>query len=865
MDGQFIPRDGDTQTGYAHLVGTVTNASALRLVVDLSREGAAWQRVVDVPLANALAPFDVQAPIPSELATYALRVSLVLASGETEVLLVDDLVVGDTFFINGQSNAVAQMYEGSANAYQHPFLRSFGYRGDDGDGPFISSNLVWNAAEGDIRYGFGAVGQWGLVMGQKLLASQQRPICVINGARGGRPMSYFQRNDSDPLDLSTNYGHTLLRLQASGLAQHLRGIFWYQGESDRGNWAEHIGGFEELVDDWQADLSFTNLYVVQLREGCGVTRFDTELRDRQRRLPEQWPFARVMTVNGLDGHDGCHYAFTNGYETLGLWMADLVRSTHYGTPFASPVAAPSVEQVQIDPTDDTRLLVRLKDPAQSVTFEATATNDFQLENGPAIVSGAAVSGGFQLQLASSLEENTYLLYTGHIQTNGGWVLNQRGLGLLAFRESVCLHDEIELPLPPTNLYRACLSGGQLELGWDEACHTESYLIERNGTLVPGGVSVSWWLDTDLAPYEVATYRVAAVNQSGTSSWSAAFSFRCAEYDVFEQVCEARDYELIYQLDMPSDMNLGTNPVSTYLVDQSGANFGAFDRVAYFMELQAGPGTPLRWVFVGLDPVTDQLRQLGIPDAAGGAMFAQPVTNLSVETAAGLELDVGSGVDAGYIEFWSQNYGVANGPGWPVGNSTQYDAADTRSAAGSYGSMQIHNGSGVTLFAYNRWGTVGQDDLGIGPNPNGHPDWTFSSSAAAYTIRRLSVLARFDVDADGLPDAWERRWIGDLSSGPADDSDGDGLDELAEYHAQTDPMDAASSMALDVARIDASLGRVSFQAAPFVSYELQSCTNLLQGSWQPVWTRPPSAPGMPVELTLPTSTKHFLRLRAEPAK
>ena len=76
-------------------------------------------------------------------------------------------------------------------------------------------------------------------------------------------------------------------------------------------------------------------------------------------------------------------------------------------------------------------------------------------------------------------------------------------------------------------------------------------------------------------------------------------------------------------------------------------------------------------------------------------------------------------------------------------------------------MQIHNhGESQVIMAYNNWGNnAGQtSDTAIGNNPNagsaGVPsgtqglDWTFTSSAASYTTRKLYVLARPGGSAGG---------------------------------------------------------------------------------------------------------------------
>ncbi|MCK4658304.1 MAG: hypothetical protein KAV82_02175 [Phycisphaerae bacterium] len=50
------------------------------------------------------------------------------------------------------------------------------------------------------------------------------------------------------------------------------------------------------------------------------------------------------------------------------------------------------------------------------------------------------------------------------------------------------------------------------------------------------------------------------------------------------------------------------------------------------------------------------------------------------------------------------------------------------------------------------------------------------------------LTRDDTDGDGLPDEWEMQYFGSLHQGPDDDPDIDGLSNLCEYEAGTDPTD-----------------------------------------------------------------------------
>lgn len=80
---------------------------------------------------------------------------------------------------------------------------------------------------------------------------------------------------------------------------------------------------------------------------------------------------------------------------------------------------------------------------------------------------------------------------------------------------------------------------------------------------------------------------------------------------------------------------------------------------------------------------------------------------------------------------------------------------------------------------------------IAYGPNDDPDgdgWTTAEELAAGTDPANPLSYPGDTDADGLPDAWEIHYFGNLDQGPLDDFDGDGVSNLAEYQADTDPTD-----------------------------------------------------------------------------
>ncbi|MGD0090061.1 MAG: hypothetical protein ABSE73_09085 [Planctomycetota bacterium] len=198
--------------------------------------------------------------------------------------------------------------------------------------------------------------------------------------------------------------------------------------------------------------------------------------------------------------------------------------------------------------------------------------------------------------------------------------------------------------------------------------------------------------------------------------------------------ESKDYQLVYDLDLA---RMGHD--ITYDVDNRSKIKQPFDRIAYFLELQPNTGA-MQYLYVSMDAFTDDLGKIGIPTVASGAHFQQNVANMNV--CSNVEgIVTGTGLQGGNIEFWPNNYGPYNSANVPNAANDKYDWGDqpTQPVDG-HGSMQVHNHDAKqTLFALNKWKDGGGADLGIGNQPTGQPDWTFSGCAGSYRAKRLRVL------------------------------------------------------------------------------------------------------------------------------
>lgn len=91
--------------------------------------------------------------------------------------------------------------------------------------------------------------------------------------------------------------------------------------------------------------------------------------------------------------------------------------------------------------------------------------------------------------------------------------------------------------------------------------------------------------------------------------------------------------------------------------------------------------------------------------------------------------------------------------------------------------------------------------------------------------RLGAIS-LDADGDGLADAWEQQHFGGLSANPHDDPDGDGIDNLHEYRAGTNPRDAQSRFELVEISSGPSGVSVRWSSQPGQSYRVRRSANLL---------------------------------------
>jgi hypothetical protein len=142
-------------------------------------------------------------------------------------------------------------------------------------------------------------------------------------------------------------------------------------------------------------------------------------------------------------------------------------------------------------------------------------------------------------------------------------------------------------------------------------------------------------------------------------------------------------------------------------------------------------------------------------------------------------------------------------------------------------------------------------------------WISLSNVAAH-VRTATIFAGADTDGDGLPDAWELTYTNSLPAFTATgDADGDGMSNLAEYLAGTDPNNAADNLRITSFQrgLLATPTRLDMQwtSQPTRQYAIQYCTDLTPNIWTDFAVLP--ALGTSSANWLDATDQRFYRIRA----
>ncbi|MEN9556202.1 MAG: hypothetical protein RLZZ232_2488 [Planctomycetota bacterium] len=395
VESQFFPRN-DRNEGTLYYNGQV-DADVPRVFLKLYADDVLVNAQDQAPNAEGRYAFTVS--LKPGLIRYRTEFGVMQGAGEQVLERVGNLVCGDAFVIDGQSNAVSTDWGREGTEYSSEWIRSFGSM--DGQ-----TERGWGQA---VRRDGGAwqIGYWGMELARSLVERQRVPICILNGAVGGTRVDQHQRNPQDPTDPKTIYGRLLNRIRLARLTHGIRAVFWHQGEADQG--ADGPDGgygvetyeryFLSMAAGWKRDLpNVQHYYLFQIwPNACsqGGTRFSDRLRDVQRRLPRQFSHMSIMSTLGITPEGGCHYPAA-GYARMAELMRPVVELHSYGQRAEQSVTAPDLLTIHQSPQQPNELVLEFDQP---MAWNAATVSQFRLDGLQGrVVSGRVTGNQVRLQL-----------------------------------------------------------------------------------------------------------------------------------------------------------------------------------------------------------------------------------------------------------------------------------------------------------------------------------------------------------------------------------------------------------------------------------------------------------------------------------
>ncbi len=349
VDNQFFARD-DNGMGTLYCIGRLADAASSVYLKVFADEQLFMTENQDL---QADRKYALEVKLKPGLVKYRIEFGSKSGDRETPLHRASNLICGDAYIINGQSNAEATDVGQTDPTISSDWIRSFG---SPAGHPEEARQQLWNNAVVRDRKGAKVqIGYWGMELAQRLVVSQKIPICFINGAVGGTRIDQHQRNHDDPTDVATLYGRLLWRVQQAKLTHGIRGVLWHQGENDQGadgptggyDWEKYRELFVDLAGAWKEDFpNIQHYYVFQIwPKACamGVDGSDNQLREVQRSLASSFSNLSLMSTLGIKPPGGCHFP-VEGYVEFARLIAPLLERDHYQTKATESITPPNLQR-----------------------------------------------------------------------------------------------------------------------------------------------------------------------------------------------------------------------------------------------------------------------------------------------------------------------------------------------------------------------------------------------------------------------------------------------------------------------------------------------------------------------------------------
>ena len=442
---------------------------------------------------NGAANFTFNHTIKAELAEYSFKIYATQGADSVLVTSRENIVAGDVFVINGQSNAAAW---GVSNNfpnydYKNEFCRTFGQT--QSGKPFITqADTTWAYSNARSPY----VGVWGIEL-QKIITERYGiPTCILNEAISGSAVTeHTIRDAANPANVNNIYGRLLYRATKAGFLNNIKGFFFWQGEAEAfANPTIWQGEFDKLYKFWKIDYPSVGKFYISQVNILGVPLPEAaEMRNFQRRIKQFYEKTEVMGTIGNTGYDGAHYT-VDGYKRFANEAFKLIARDFYGSADTLQITYPNVQKIYYSNLAKDEITIVFDNHSMIWTPDSTYKQDdgnlkkyfmkdyIYLNNATdKVLSGRAEGNKIILKTSGLTTSQTLTYLPAYYPQNypvdlrgifgGPFLKNQRGMNALSFSKQAIL-DPINSPTLSAKIQTAVT----VQLTWKEILNA-SYQLE----------------------------------------------------------------------------------------------------------------------------------------------------------------------------------------------------------------------------------------------------------------------------------------------------------------------------------------------------------------------------------------------------
>ncbi len=494
---------------------------------------------------NNVANFSFSHIIKAELANYNFKIYATKGTDSVLVSSRENIVAGDAYLINGQSNALAW---GLSNTfpnsnYQNEFCRTFG-QVKTGNSFITTADTSWAYSNAGKPY----VGVWGIELQKQIVEKYGIPTCFLNEAIFASTITeHATRNAPNPADVNNVYGRLLYRAKKSGLADNIKGLFYWQGEAEAltkpAIWKTE---FDRLYNFWKMDFpSLGKYYIFQINIlGLPVAEA-AELRDFQRQIKKNYAKTEIIATIGNSGYDGTHYSLM-GYQKIASEVFKIVSRDFYGATDTLQILSPNVQKAYYANLAKDEITILFED-SQKLTWTADST--YNQDNGTSkkyfLKDYVYLNNATDKVLSGRAENNKIIVKTSGFNGNqsltylpayfpinyaidqrgifgGPFLKNQRGMSAFSF-DKLAIAD----PISPPTLSAKVQTATSVQLSWAAIASASTYQLEIKDLqldkyaiiqILPKGTTT--FLSDNLLGSSNYTFRIKTISDKLESEYSA---------------------------------------------------------------------------------------------------------------------------------------------------------------------------------------------------------------------------------------------------------------------------------------------------------------------------------------------------------